>query len=216
MPDILIADDHLTVRLGIRALVEEVLGKCQIDFAADGTTLFGKLRKKDYDMLITDLNMPEVNTMELVPRVLGIRASIRILVLSVNPEHIFARRVLAAGAYGYLQKDASDAEMNNAISTIYSGRRYMTPGQIDGISSLLAEKGENPFNELTAREMEVAVLLLKGNGLQEIAVSLHISPSTASTLKTRVFEKLDVLNIVALMNLARFHGLGDGFQADIP
>ena len=216
MPDILIADDHLTVRLGIRALVEDVLGKCQIEFAADGTTLFGKLRKKNYDMLITDLNMPEVNTMELVPRVLGIRSDIRILVLSVNPEHIFARRILAAGAYGYLQKDASDDEMNDAISAIYSGRRYLSPGQIDGISNLLSEKAKNPFNGLTAREMEVAVLLLKGNGLQEIAVALNISPSTASTLKTRVFERLDVLNIVALMNLARFYGLGDGFQSDVP
>ncbi|WAC13103.1 response regulator [Dyadobacter pollutisoli] len=215
MPDILIADDHLTVRLGIKTLVEEVLGKCQIDFAVDGPMLFAKLRKKNYDMLITDLNMPEVNTLQLVPKILAIRTGIRILVLSVNPEHIFARRVLVAGAYGYLQKDASDSEMNDAISTIYSGRRYLSPKQIEGVSSLLTEKGANPFHGLTAREMEVAFLLLRGEGLQEIASSLHISPSTASTLKTKVFDKLEVTNIVALMNLARHYGLGDGSPSDI-
>jgi two-component system invasion response regulator UvrY len=215
MPDILIADDHLTVRLGIKALVEEILGKCQIDFAVDGPMLFAKLKKKNYDMLITDLNMPEVNTLQLVPRILAIRADVRILVLSINPEHIFARRVLIAGAYGYLQKDASDAEMNDAISTIYAGRRYLSPKQMEGISGLLAGKGTNPFHALTAREMEVAFLLLRGDGLQDIASSLNISPSTASTLKTRVFDKLEVTSIVALMNLARHHGLGDGSLSDI-
>lgn len=216
MPDIIIADDHLTVRLGIRALVDEVLGKCQVDFAAGGTELFGKLKKKKYEMLITDLNMPEVNTMQLIPRILAIQDDLRILVLSVNPEDIFARRILAAGAYGYLQKDASDAEMIRAIHTIYSGRRYLSPGQIEGISSLLKEKSSNPFDGLTAREMEVALLLLTGDGLQEVAASLNISPSTASTLKTKVFEKLDISNIVALTNLARFYGLGDGYRSDIP
>lgn len=65
MPDILIADDHLTVRLGIRALVEEVSGKCQIDFAVDGPMLFSKLKKKNYDMLITDLNMQKTLRPEL-------------------------------------------------------------------------------------------------------------------------------------------------------
>jgi DNA-binding NarL/FixJ family response regulator len=123
--------------------------------------------------------------------------------------------VLVAGAYGYLQKDASDSEMNDAISTIYSGRRYLSPKQIEGVSSLLTEKGANPFHGLTAREMEVAFLLLRGEGLQEIASSLHISPSTASTLKTKVFDKLEVTNIVALMNLARHYGLGDGSPSDI-
>lgn len=215
MPDILIADDHLTVRLGIRALVEDVLGKCQVDFASDGTTLFGKLRKKNYDMLITDLNMPEINTMELIPRILAIRAGIRIMVLSVNPEHIFARRILAAGAYGYLQKDSSDTEMIHAITSIYSGKRYLSPKQIDGISNLLKDNTSNPFNRLTAREMEVAGLLLKGSSLQDIADSLYISPSTASTLKNRVFEKLEVINIVALINLARYYGLGRDSSSDV-
>lgn len=213
MPDILIADDHLTVRLGIRALVGDVLGKCQVDFATDGTTLFKQLKKKNYDLLITDLNMPEVNVMELVPRILAIRADIRIMVLSVNPEQIFAHRVLAAGAYGYLQKDASDEEMTNAIKSIYTGKRYLSPNQIEGIAHLLGEKGANPFNRLTAREMEVASLLLTGDGLPEIANTLNISPSTASTLKSRVFEKLEIMNIVALMNLARSYGLGDGHPA---
>lgn len=217
MQHILIADDHLPVRFGLKALVEDVLGKCRIDFAVNGTDLFEKLESNTYEVLITDLNMPGVNIVSFISDVLAICPKLRILVLSINPEDVFARRMLAAGAYGYLQKDAADEEMIQAIRSIGSGLKYLSGRQLQDID-LLAGGGPgnaNPFEKLSPREMEVTLLLLRGYGPLEVSNTLVISSSTASSLKARVFEKLNISNLVALTELARLHGLVQGFPTGL-
>ncbi|WEK37683.1 MAG: response regulator [Candidatus Pseudobacter hemicellulosilyticus] len=208
MLNILIADDHLSVRLGMRLLVEDTLGKCAVDFAGNGTELIKALRTNSYHMLITDMNMPQADMLQLVPAALSIQPQLRILVISVNPESIFAKHLLAAGAFGYLQKDAPEPDIVAAIRNISNGKKYLSSSQLDNLDQLLSPVADNsPFSRLSGREMEVVLLLLKGKGPLEISAALSVSASTASSFKARVFEKLGVSNVIDLNWLAQMHGL---------
>jgi two-component system invasion response regulator UvrY len=202
---VLIADDHILVRLGIEIIVREVLGtKCIVDTASDGKELKEKLVLNVYDILITDINMPYNEGFEIMSLALGIQPNLKILIVSVDPEAIFAHRFLRLGAYGYVQKSNCDEELRKAIKEIGIGRRYVTVSQTQQFTNaFLGKVPENPFNSLSAREFEVAMLIVKGLGVLEISCTLFIKSSTASTYKGRVFEKLGVKNAVELSNLAR-------------
>ncbi|WP_254561109.1 response regulator [Dyadobacter diqingensis] len=212
MHKILIADDHILVRLGMELVVKEVLGSSvMVDFASDGRELYEKLASKEYDILISDLNMPGMEGLGMVANALKIQDKLRILLVSVNPETIFAHRYLKAGAFGYIQKGNSDEELKRAIYDISIGRRYVTSGQAEQFTNaFLNDIPSNPFDTLSAREFEVALLLLKGNGVLEVSTALSINSSTASTYRGRVFEKLAIKNVIELSQLARrYRVVGD-------
>lgn len=202
---VLIADDHILVRLGIEIIVREVLGaNCIVNVASDAKELEEKLLSTAYDMLITDVNMPYNEGFEIMSLALAIRPNLKILIVSVDPEAIFAHRFLRLGAYGYVQKSNSDEELRKAIQEVGKGIRYVTLSQTQQFTNaFLGNEPENPFNSLSVRELEVAMLIVKGFGVLEIGSALSIKNSTASTYKGRVFEKLAVKNSVELSNLAR-------------
>ena len=207
MPNVLIADDHILVRTGLKLLVNEVLGaNAVIDFASDGKEVIARLSANKYDVLLMDVNMPETDGLNLVASALVIQPKLKVLVVSVNSEEIFAPRFLKAGALGYVQKGDSDHELKRAIYEISMGRRFITEEQAQQFTkAFLTGMPANPFDKLSAREFEVALLLLKGHGVLEVSNALSINISTASTYRGRVFEKLGVKNLVELTNLARQH-----------
>lgn len=210
--NILIADDHLSVRLGLRMLVQDTLGSCNILFASNGKELFQLMGDNTFHLVITDLNMPGVDMLTLVQDLLKLQPETRIMVMSVNSEGVFARRMLAAGAYCYLQKDAPEEDIVNAIRNLSQGRRYMAASQLDNLQLMLSQGNYSgsPFDKLSERELNVALLLLKGYGPLEISNTLSISPSTASSFKSRVYDKLSISNVIELSSLAQLHGLMDG------
>lgn len=201
---ILIADDHILVRLGIEVLVKEVLGfNCVVDAASNAKEVEHCLLVTQYDMLITDLSMPDTDGQELITTALRIQPQLKILVVSVNPETVFAHRYLKAGVYGYIQKGSSYDDLKKAIHEISSGRRFVTISQSQIFTNaFITGQPSNPFDSLSAREFEVALLLLKGYGILEIGNTLSINGSTVSTYRARVFEKLEVKNIIDLNKLA--------------
>ncbi len=208
MKSILIADDHVLVRKGLAMLVKDVFfSNCKIDFADNGEEVLSKLKTGTIDMLITDINMPDTNSLEMVSQAIALVPKLRILIVSVNPENVFGPRFLKAGAHGYICKTASDEETTEAIRSVGSGKRYIT----DELSRHFAEiflngSPDNPFDALSRREFEVTTLLLKGYGALEIANTLSINHSTASSYKFRVFEKLGIKNVLELDRLAKqFH-----------
>jgi len=201
MLHVLIADDHLAVRIGMMVLVKEVLGvSCKIDMAAEGTELFKHLKATRYDILITDLNMPDLNSTSFIKQIISIQPEIRILVVSVNPSNAFAKYCIRAGAFGYIQKGTDDNEIRNAIQNLAIGKKYIPESQVN--TFMAGEHYNNPFDTLSAREQEVMFLLLKGNGLLEISNILDIAITTASTYKRRIFEKLNVANTIELKFLS--------------
>lgn len=206
---VLIADDHSIVRYGLRLLVQEVTGKNGvIHFAKDGLEIRKMLQTTRYDFLIMDINMPYSDGLTLVTEIIARSPGIRILVLSVNPEKVHAKRYLEAGAYGYVQKVESDEELRKAIIHVAGGQRYMSNAQMHLFSNMLFGKNlENPFDDLSPREFAAAMLFLQGYGLAEVAETMHISVSTASTHKSRIFNKLGVENLLDMQKLAKLHSV---------
>lgn len=204
MHKILVADDHILVRLGLEVLTKEILGfNSTVDSASNGKEVEQKLLLSEYDMLITDLSMPDTDGLELVALALRLRPNLKILVVSVNPESVFAHRYLRAGVYGYVQKGGSYDDVKKAIHEISNGRRFVTTSQSQIFTNaFLRGQSVNPFDNLSTREFEVTILLLKGHGILEIGNLLEITNSTVSTYRARVFEKLQVKNIIDLNKLA--------------
>jgi two-component system, NarL family, invasion response regulator UvrY len=203
MLKILIADDHVAAQLGLEILIRGVIREeCQFDFAKNGKEILRALATKNYDILVTDLNMPDTDIMVLLPQLLQTQPNLRTMVVSVGSEVVFSKRCLQLGAYAYVPKSATDQEIKLAIQSILLGKKYISSAQAE---FFITERKNvtNPFELLSVRELDVTILLLKGLGIIEIANSLKINPSTASTFKSRIFDKLQVKNMVELIKLSR-------------
>lgn len=200
---ILIADDHVVVRLGLEMLIRNTAQTpALIEHATSGDIVLSLLRQQEFDILVMDMNMPGLNGLALLEKVLKIQPLLKVLVLSVNPEEFFAPKCLQLGAYGFVSKNSGDDELRKAVSSLIQGNPYF-PGQ-----TKQAEGDQlNVLKQLSTRELDVTMLLLQGKGTMEIAAALDISPSTASTFKGRIFKKLRVTSLLELDGLARRHGL---------
>lgn len=204
MCTVLIADEHGLVRRGVEALVLSTLSRnCTVYFASNGREVLESVRSYKPDLLITDTKMPNTDALEMVKKALVINPELKVLVVTVSPEGIYASRYLRTGVLGFLGKDKPDPILSEAILTVSKGRRYLTRAQVEIFAdSFLKESTANPFDGLSTREFEVAMLLLQGNGAMEIASILSIAASTASTYRGRVFGKLGVKNLIQLCRLA--------------
>jgi len=207
----LIADDHHLVQKGLRIMLREVLGSnSEVDFASNGLEVLEMLNKTNYQMLITDLVMPKMDGMDMILSALKMQPSLKILIVTVNPDTIFAPRFLRAGVYGYVSKTASDSTLREAIWTVSNGRRYLSGTQaVEFADTFLYGNQANPFDKLSKREFDVALLILKGYGAIEVANTLSISNSTASSYRSRIFEKLSVKNLVEFIRIARQFRISD-------
>ena len=204
---VLIADDHFPVRYGLELLTRETLGmNTKIDFASDFNGVLEKIMEHSYDLLISDIMMPGMDSMSMMKQALLLKPALKILFVSVHPKEIFALRYMNAGAYGYVSKADSDEELKKAIRHIYLGKRYYPEGlKENGQMMIKGKKVNSLFDLLSQREFAVMMLLLEGKGIIEIANALSLSPSTASTYRGRIFEKLKVKSLIDLSKLAREH-----------
>ena len=143
--NILIADDHSIVRSGLKILISKDF-TAEIDEAADGNEVTELIKKKKYELAILDINMPNTNSPQLIEYIRTQQPQIKILIFSMNPEHIYARRYFKMGVNGFLSKEAADTEMPKAIQTVLSGKRYAS----QKVTELLMNEAvygskENPF-----------------------------------------------------------------------
>lgn len=204
---VLIADDHFPVRYGLEILVRDILGNStQIDFANDSTEVIDKINLKRYDLLITDIIMPGMDCLTMMERAFMILPHLKVLVVSVNAKEIFAYRYMKAGAWGYVCKGDSDEELKKAIRHIYLGKRYFPEiAAEEQFHQIKSKKADRLIDLLSRREFSVMLLLLEGKENTEIADILALSPSTVSTYRGRIFEKLKIKSLVDLSNLARLY-----------
>ncbi|MDN3673295.1 response regulator transcription factor [Flavobacterium branchiarum] len=200
----LIADDHVVVRQGIGLILKELFWDVTIYKATNFNDTFKTLKEVKIDLLILDINFPDGNSINILAEIKAIQPDIKILIFSALEENIYAMRYLNAGASGYLSKDSSEEEMKFAINSMISSGKYITQNIKDKIlDSYISKKPANPLEALSNREMEVALLFVKGYGNLEILELLKIKKTTVSTYKNRIFEKLEVDNLAALIKI--FH-----------
>lgn len=204
---VVLVDDHALVRAGFSMIIGaepdmEVVGEA--DTGEAGLQL---VRKLEPDVLLCDLHLPGVSGLEVTERLAKSGSRTRVIIVSVQEDGPMPKRLLSVGASGYLGKGGDASELIRAIRDVASGRRFvggdvaqrLALGQIDGRQS--------PFDQLTPRELEVAMMLCQGRRTEDMAKRLSLSPKTISTHKYRVYDKLGLRDPVALARLAAQYGL---------
>lgn len=202
----LIADDHSIVRQGLSLVVKELFPDAKIHTAGNFKDTREILKQVNVDLLILDISFPEGSSINVIGEIKNIRPDCRILIFSAYDEDIYAMRYLNAGASGYLSKGGSEEEIKKAVKSMIVSGKYVTANIKNKIlDSYITKAPINPLEKLSAREIEVARLLVKGYGNLEISELLQIQKTTVSTFKNRVFEKLGIDNLAALIELFQLY-----------
>lgn len=208
MIKILLADDHLIIRAGLKIYIKNIIPHADIDEAHDGDSTFEKVKWNDYALIVLDINMPATDSFGLVSNILAVKPEAKILMFSMNSEEIYAKKYLNLGALGYISKDASSDEIRQAIHNVMDNKRYISPSLTQKLAaSALGKKSDvqNPFDLLSPRELEITRHLMKGESVSQIASFLNLHTSTVGTHKARIFEKLKCKNAIDINELARIH-----------
>lgn len=205
---ILIADDHSIVRSGLKLITKEVLPWADIDEATNGDEVISLIKKDHYSLIILDLNMPDTDSISLVSNLMAYRQGIRVLIFTINPESLYAKRYLKMGVRGYLGKDCDASELKRAIHSVLEGRTYTSHSFREDLrGDAFPGRKDNPFEKLSNREIQIAKYFLLGYSYSEIQKILNVHSSTIGTLKMRLFGKLNIKTLFDLGELARLYNL---------
>ena len=188
-----IVDDHAIVRAGFREMLNEELGM-SIQFEA-GTAEEAQnlLRQHNCDVLMLDLSLPDQNGIDLLRAVKQRHEETQVLIISSFSEERYALSMIRSGASGYLCKDCDRSDLINAIHTVAQGRRYISANTAELLAREMAGESDKPAHqELSEREMQVFMRLVRGESVSTIAQALHLSVKTISTYRSRLLEKLGV------------------------
>lgn len=208
MINILLVDDHVLVRTGISKILTEVKGFNVIHECETGEEAIKFCRHTEPDVILMDMDMPGMGGLEATKKILRFTPDAKIIVLTVYTEEPFPTKVMQIGASGYLTKGTASNEMVNAIRAVNSGQRYL-PADIAQQMALSQFKSveENPFNILSDRELQIMLMITRGEKVPNISVNLHLSTKTINSYRYRMFEKLAVSNDVELTHLAIRYGM---------
>ncbi len=200
---ILIVDDHFIVRSGMSLLLESELKNVQVFDADDFPQALIELKKSSFDLVILDINLPGGRKHQMIDDLRNIQKEVKILMFSAHEEDIYAFRYIQAGANGYLNKLSDSDSIVKAVQTVLEIGKYISIDILDKFIEFSQNKKEknNPLEELTQREFEIAELLIKGFGNLEIANELDIKMTTVSTHKLNIFKKMQITNIIELSEL---------------
>lgn len=211
MLSILVADDHFLVRKGLRQLLEENLAVTHLDEAEDGLAALELARGRHYDLVILDFSMPGRDGLDLVRDLKDIDPSTHILILTILPEEQYALRAFKLGASGCANKAIDPGELVEAVKTVVSGHRYLSPKASELLLEDVAKGSDEPHKRLSDREYQIFSFLAVGKSVGDIAEILSLSVKTVSTYRSRLFEKMNFENNAQLMRYAYHHGLA-GFD----
>jgi DNA-binding NarL/FixJ family response regulator len=205
--NVLIADDHAIVRIGLRKILQAQRDIIVIGEAADGQEAISSAMNRDQhcDLIIMDVAMPGINGIDAIRTIREYLKEIKILILSMydTPEHIF--RAFHAGADGYLLKGVAGDEIVTAIRAVLRGDRYYGKG----VSTPLTDDkalSMNPFDQLSSRERMVLQHVVEGKTSTEIAKILSLADNTPDVYRSRIMKKLGIRNTASLVKFALEHG----------
>jgi len=193
MKNVIIADDHGFIRMGLIQILKDEYPAIQITETNDGESLIQEINKQDFDLVITDLDMPGRSGLEALEQIKLIKPDLPVLILSIYPDELYAVRVLKAGAAGYLNKTSAPYELITAIQRIKMGRKYITPEIAEKLIDQF-DTDKKPHELLTNREFEIFKLIAIGKTTSDIANSLSLASTTISTHRNHILEKMGLTN----------------------
>lgn len=204
----LVADDHSIIRNGLCLLINDTFSKAKVTQTESFDDILRVVKDVKLDLLILDINFPEGNSLSLIPTLKKLQPSMKILIFTSYDEDVYALRFYSAGVDGYLSKLSTPDQIENALVTILKEGRYASDSIKNKIlDNYLFNKSANPLDTLSDREMEIATLMVKGLGNLEISNVLNLKSTTVSTYKSRIFEKLEIDNLSALINVFNLHNI---------
>lgn len=209
MTKILIADDHIVVRQGLKQILADYADMEVVGEAASGCEVMRFIHRHPVDLLTLDMSMPGRTGIELIKQIKAEKPRLLILVFSMHEEQQYAIRSLKAGASGYLTKNCDPSNLIDAIRKLEAGGIYLTPTVAEKLAeNTIAPKSGLPHEQLTNREFQIFELLIAGKAVKDIANDLCLSVKTVSTHKLHILEKMGVANRTELVRYALTENIG--------
>jgi DNA-binding NarL/FixJ family response regulator len=200
---ILIADDHPILRRGLKDILSRELDGAICGEAGNAQEVLSKVQSENWDLVILDVTMPGRSGLDVLRDLRTLRPRLSVLVLSVHPEDQLGKRVLKAGASGYMNKESAPEELIKAVRKVLAGGKYVSPALAERLAVDLHEVSGEPLHAtLSDREFEVLRLIGSGRTTSEIAEMLHLSTPTVSTYRTRILEKMKMTTTAELIKYA--------------
>ena len=208
---ILLADDHKIMRDGLRSLIEKRPNMEVVAEAENGRAAVKLTRKLRPDVIVMDINMPDLNGIDASRQIVAEFPGTKIIAFSMHTDHQFVAGALKAGVSGYLQKDSAFEELDRAIRTVVADQTYLSPkitaDVVKGyVAKLQADESAAPAF-LTDREREVVQLYAEGHATKQTAERLNLSVKTVETHRRKIMEKLDITSVAELTKFAIREGM---------
>ncbi|WP_230656683.1 response regulator [Psychrobacter sp. I-STPA10] len=205
---VLVVDDHDLVRMGISRMLADSTDIDVVGEAESGDTAIKMVKSLAPDVVLLDVNMPNIGGIEATKRLVQLETEVKILAVSSLSAQPYPSMLLKAGVHGYITKGTPLDEMIRAIKKVYSGGRYFSNDVAEQLAEvLLSENTGSPFDLLSEREKQVAMMVVNCQSAQQIADQLFVSVKTINTYRYRIYEKVGVDSDVKLTHLAMRHGL---------
>ncbi len=210
--EVFIAEDHTLVRSGIRALLDSAPDLKVVGEAENGRQAVERVRELRPDLVLMDVAMPELNGIDAARQLIAENAGTKVVMLSMHEDRHYVFESLKAGATGYVLKSAAFQDLISAISTVMSGKNYISPALSDTVMNdyirrAQGDEKDTELGRLSGREREVLQLIAEGKSSAEVAEVLHISVRTVDTHRHNIMNKLEIHSIAGLTKFAIRHGL---------
>ena len=208
MIDVLIADDHVLIREGLKKILNAEPDMHVAGEASNVVELFAALKRLAVHVILLDITMPGESGLDALKELRQKHPDLPVLILSFHPEHRFAVRALKGGAAGYLTKESASEEVVQAVRKIAGGGRYVSASLAELLATELDSGSAKPPHEtLSDREFQVLCLIAAGKKTSDIAETLSVSVNTVNTYRMRILEKMNMESNVELSRYAVEHGL---------
>ena len=207
---VLVADDHVVVRRGLKQLLEEAGDIAVYGEAGSAAEVYAALARERYDVLVLDISLRGDSGLDVLKEVKRTHPQLAVVMLTVYSESQYALRAFRNGAAAYITKESAADELLEAVKKAATGGRFVTASLAEKLTALLDRDADAPLHDgLSDREFEVLRLIGSGNTVSEIAERLHLSVKTVSTYRARLLQKMKMKSTVELMQYAVRTGLSD-------
>ncbi|VVQ07922.1 Transcriptional regulatory protein DegU [Pseudomonas fluorescens] len=206
--NLLLVDDHSLIRAGVRALVMDLPGYAVIGEASDGSQLLEMVEHLSPDIVLLDISMRRTGGLEALQQLKRVRPQSKVLILSMHTDPALIMQALESGAHGYLLKDTTATELEQALEALRNNERYLSPAIAHTVitQALTRNQKHQPepadSHNLTARQLEILRLIVRGKSTREIANGLGLSVKTVETHRSQIMKRLQIYDVAGLVLFA--------------